>query len=321
MKHIKRTAALLVATALLVLSSCSGMSHTIVIGEAQVEDAVFIYYLNAAVDELGTADRSSAILRATELTRYYVKINTIAAQNGIFLTAAQKAELSDKVCDYWSIFGAYLTSVGVTKQALTKVYTGDALEARFLDFFYGKNGTEKPTDKELINCFNQNIIVFRSVNGYFERTNYGGEVVRLTDSERELLISRYSGAATELNNKSLTLAEAQKRLTESSSGEPEQVVLNKESTDYPEGFFTEIAATEAGKAVVVATQDNVFLVVRENVTADSEIFAEKYDYVLEKLRGEELRTRLASAKNVNARLNESRAAEYYNTIIQARKAV
>lgn len=319
---MKKSAALMCAVLMLFVSSLSscGKAGAVKVGGADVSAEVFIYYINRALDELPEdASEDDVFARAVEYVRYYVKTNTLASEQGMKLNISKRAAVAELTNNTYAVFGSFYGAIGVSKQTLTKIFTSEAYEQAFLDFFYGINGVYPASQDELLSCFNRNFVVFKSVNGYYTKTNYSGETVNLTSAERDALVLRFKSAAGKLNSGDKTFEQVLGELSDTfSSGSNDITVIRSDSEEYPDGFFEEAVLADTGEALVVETDSCAFLVQKIPVTTDSVYFTENYDYVLSQLKGGELEALLASQKTYAVEYMRPQAVLFYNSITAER---
>lgn len=302
------------------LPSCITEKSVLRIGDTPVDNEIFAYYLNAAIDEAGDKTSSELIVNAAERVRYYVKVNTLAAKQDIVLSQAEKTEISKKLSDFDAVYGEYYKKIGVSKQALRKVIESEAYETALLNIYFGENGIKAVKKEDVLNTLNKYFIVFKSVNGYFTETKENGETVELPAIEKELLISEFKNAAKQINDKEQTIEQASLKLQkEITNNVPEITTLKKGSSHYPDSFFNQVAVASANEAIVVITDKNVFLAIKEAIKIDDEYFNEHYMYALLKLKGKELRNLISSDSTYEANVLENKAANIYNSIIKSRK--
>ena len=247
------------------------------INGVEISDDVFTYYLDKAVVDLGVdVPLKSLKEKATSYTETYFKINSLAHSQGITLTTAEKAKISERVNSYWRIYGEYYSKIGVTKETLTKVFTADAYRDALLMFFYGAGGEEEIPVARLFGEFKTNYIVFQAITGYFTKTDVNGRPVKIPETEAEALILKFQNIAAMVNAGEQTMEEAADFLAETGyQSSVQTVILNKDDTSYPAGFFQKVQATEARLATVIGTNDYIFLVLRGDADTNSEYFKEK----------------------------------------------
>ncbi len=317
---IKRLLIILIISTMVFLPSCVTEKSVIHIGDTPIDNEVFTYYLNAAIDEMGGKTASELIVDAAERVRYYVKVNTLAAKQGIILSQTEKMEISEKLSGIDAVYGEYYKKIGVSKQAVQKIMESNAYEMALLNAYFGEKGIKAVKNEEVLKTLNKYFIAFKSVNGYFTKTKENGEITEISAAEKELLISEFKDAAKQINDKSQTIEEAGTKLQkENANNTVEITTLKKGSSYYPESFFNQVEKAKANEAIVVVTDKNVFLVIKEAIKINGDYFNEHYMYALLKLKGKELRNLISSDSTYEANVLENKAADIYNSIIKARK--
>lgn len=282
----------------------------------EISDDVFTYFLDCAVVELGVdAPYKSLKDKATTYAQTYFKTNSLAHSQGISLSTAQKAAVSEKVGAYWSLYGEYYTKIGVTRETLTKIFTADSFRGALLVHYYGTGGEEEIPLSRLYAQFRTNYIVFQSITGYFTQTDINGQTVRISENESEALILKFQNMAAMVNASEQTMEQAADFLAESGyQSSVQTVVLHKDDTSYPAGFFEKVKNTEARKATVIGTNDYIFLVLRGDADANSDYFNEKKAEMIEIIVGDEIDTKIESSLTVETKITDSIAKGFYSLI-------
>ncbi len=305
--------------AILLFTSCSASAPALLIGNSPVDDEVYAYFLNSVIDKKGKKTSSEIIIDATEGVRYYVKVNTSAAKRGIILSPSEKTELSERLSDFWAVYGNYYNKIGISKQTVHKIFESEAYETSLLKAYYGEGGQNQASEEDVLSCLNKYFIVFKSINGYFTETKENGEISELSELDKELLTADYEKAAKQISDGELTFEAAASRLSRNHIGNaPETVVLKRGSPYYSGSFFDEVAAAKADTAIVVVCEKNVFLVIKESIEVGSDYFTDNYLYALRKLKGEELKSLIASESSYQANVFQSKAESIYNRIIKTK---
>ena len=84
-----------------ILSSCSVERKNptaLTLNGIEISNDVFTYFIDVAMTELdANADENSILTKATALTETYFKTNSLAKKNGVTLSTASKASVSEKV--------------------------------------------------------------------------------------------------------------------------------------------------------------------------------------------------------------------------------
>ncbi len=326
--RFKQTIALLCAISclcsILVFSGCAITDEkpAMTINDVAISNDIFTYFLDLATVEMDKEASFDAIReKAKTYAATYFKTNTLAHNEGIVLSTAQKAQVSEKVNAYWSIYGNYYTKIGVSRETLTKVFTADSFRSALLLHYYGTGGEEEIPLTRLYAQFKTNYIVFQSITGYFTTTDAYGKTERISENESEALILKFQNMATMVNAGEQNMEEAADFLSSTGyQSSAQTVILHKDDTSYPKGFFEKVQATEARLATVIGTTDYIFLVLRGDADTNSEYFKEKKPEMIEIIVGDEIDTKIANSLNTDIKVVNNIAVGYYNLIMNEKGA-
>ncbi len=304
-----------------ILSSCTtsrNISSALKLNGVSISNDVFTYYIDVAMTELGTnADENSILTKAVSLTETYFKTNSLANKTGISLSTAQKAAVSEKVNAYWGIYGEYYTSIDVTKETLTKIFTSEAYRNQLLVHFYGEGGEEEVGIANMYAYFKMNYIVFQAINGYFTYMDDAGNTVIHTPNEIEEIILKFQNMASLINAKEKTMEEAADFLAASGySSSVVTLVLGKNDTTYPAGFFEKVQSTKARVATVIGTNEYIFIVLRGDAGVNSEYFTGKKEEILTALVGDKIDVKIDNSLVTESTLDESGSKSLYLLVKQ-----
>ncbi len=297
--------------------SLSDKGTAMEINGVEISDDVFTYFLDKAVVDLGAdVPLKSLKEKATTYAETYFKINSLAHSQGITLSTAEKAAVSEKVNAYWGIYGEYYTKIGVTKETLTKIFSADSFRETLLVHYYGTGGEEEIPLTRLYAQFKTNYIVFQAITGYFTATDLNGQTVKINQTESEALVLKFQNMAAMVNAGEQNMEQAADFLAESGyQSSVQTVVLHKDDTSYPPGFFEKVKNTEARLATVIGTDEYIFLVLRGDADTNSTYFNEKRTEMIEIIVGDEIDTKIEKSLTVETNIDNSLANGYYNLII------
>lgn len=286
------------------------------INGVEISDDVFTYFLDLAVVDLGVnAPLKSLKEKASVYAETYFKTNSLAHSRGITLSTAEKSAVSEKVNAYWGIYGEYYSKIGVTKETLTKVFSADAFREALLVHFYGTGGEEEIPLSRLYAQFKTNYIVFQAITGYFTTTNLDGQTIKISETEKEALVLKFQNMSAMVNAGEQNMEEAADFLEESGyQSSVQTVVLHKDDTSYPAGFFEKVKNTEARLATVIGTEEYIFLVLRGDADTKSSYFNEKRTEMIEIIVGTEIDEKIEKSLAVKTKIDNSLANSYYSLI-------
>ena len=92
------------------------------------------------------------------------------------------------------------------------------------------------------------------------------------------------------------------------------VVLHKDDTSYPPGFFEKVKNTESRLATVIGTDEYIFLVLRGDADTKSTYFNEKRTEMIEIIVGNEIDEKIETSLKVETKIDNSIANGYYSLI-------
>ena len=286
------------------------------INGVEISDDVFTYFLDLAVVDLGVdAPLKSLKEKATAYAETYFKSNSLAHSQGITLSIAEKKAVSEKVNAHWGFYGEYYTKIGVTKETLTKIFTADSFREALLVHYYGTGGEEEIPLARLYAQFKTNYIVFQAITGYLTQTNLNGQTVKINETEKEALILKFQNMSAMVNAGEQNMEQAADFLAESGyQGSVQTVVLHKDDTSYPPGFFEKVKNTESRRATVIGTEEFIFLVLRGDADTKSTYFNEKRTEMIEIIVGDEIDKKIEKSLMVETKIDNSLANGYYSLI-------
>lgn len=307
----------------LIFSGCSFADKGVAmeINNVKISDDVFTYFLDLAVVDLGVdAPLKSLKEKATTYAETYFKINSLAHSQGVTLTIAEKAAVSEKVNIYWGIYGEYYTKIGVTKETLTKIFTADSFREALLIHYYGTGGEEEIPLSRLYAQFKTNYIVFQAITGYFTQTNINGQTVKINETEKEALVLKFQNMSAMVNAGEQNMEQAADFLAESGyQGSVQTVVLHKDDTSYPPGFFEKVKNTESRHSTVIGTDEYIFLVLRGDADTNSTYFNEKRTEMIEIIVGNEIDEKIEKSLVVETKIDDSLSNGYFSLIKKAKR--
>lgn len=312
---------LLIATVLFSVAAFSGCAQkeaacAVTLNEVGISNDVFVYFLDEATVELGT-DAKPKDLEENVLSKLstYFKTNSLAQAHNIVLSIGEKSEISEKVNGYWSMFGGYYSSIGVSKETLTRVFTAEAYRDKLMLSYYGEGGTEEIPLSRLYAYFKSNYVLFQSVTGYFTQTDEAGLTVKLPDNEIEALVLKFQGMADVVNSGEKTLEETAEFLAEDGlQSNVQTVVLHKDDTSYPAGFFNKIKEIDTRYAAVIGTSEYIFLVIRAEADANSTFFKDKKTEIIKLLAGDGIDPIIEGAYTIEGDVDSTLFNDYLQVI-------
>lgn len=316
---------LLVVVSIFSLTALSGCTEkepeaVLSLNDVKISNDVFVYFLDLTIAELGTKASPTVLKeKAIEKVATYFKTNSLANAHGITLSIAEKTSVSEKVNGYWSTYDSYYEKIGVTKETLTKVFTADAFREKLTLTYFGTNGTEEIPLARIYAYFLSNYVLFQSITGYFTETDVAGETIRLPQNEIEALVIRFQSMADVVNSGEKTMEEAADYLAEAGMQSSVQtVILHKDDTSYPEGFFDKIQSIDSRYAAIIASNDYIFLVVKAEADVNSTFFKSKKTEIIQILAGDGIDPIIEGAYKTESKVSSVAYNDYLQLVLNAK---
>lgn len=282
----KITALILILAALLSFCSC-GKYADVTVNGVKIGKGVYTYFLDRAKSEnpkLGEAELKTA---ADGMLLRYVAVNSRFKNDGLTLSVDEKTELSDDVNVCWQYFGKYYEDIGVSKQDYYLIKTSEFYREKLMENYYSDNGEEPVSEQSLKDYFNKNFVAFRAVTGFLTTVDENNNTVSLPAAEREKITKQFGKMASDINEGKASI-ETAASYAENTIITNETVVISRNSTDYPEGFFENAIKLGNDKAGSFAIGDYIFTVERNDINSDElNLFNEYRDDCLKALKGGE----------------------------------
>ena len=302
----------------MLLSGCSGIVQkaTVTVNDVPINEDVFVYFLDSAMVELGeAAEYPEAEKLAMELVNRYFKTNSLARAEGISLNTAEKAAVSERVNSTWVIFGDYYTDIGLTRETLTKVFTAEAYRQALMMKYYGKGGIQEISETRLYANFHMNYTVFQAITGYLTSTDAAGNKTPISKGEAETLILKFQNILNMVNSGEQTMEQAVEYLASTGvQSSVQTVVLHKDDTSYPTGFFEKIQSLPARNATIISTNEYIFLVIRGETNMESQYFEQMKSEIIKDIGNESIDGVIDGAYIVNNTINKEVAQSYFDAI-------
>lgn len=322
LNKIKKPLSLLLVVCSLVsvmmFSGCSGIVQkaTVTVNNVPIGEDIFVYFLDSAIVKLGlTAEYAEVEKLTIELVNRYFKTNSLAKAEGISLNTAQKAGVSEKVNSTWVMYGDYYTNIGLTRETLTKVFTAEAYRESLMMKYYGKGGIQEISETRLYANFHMNYTVFQTITGYLTETDAAGNKKPISKGEAETLILKFQNIHAMVNSGEQTMEQAVQYLVSTGvQSSVQTVVLHKDDTSYPEGFFEKIQSLPSRKASIISTNEFIFLVIRGETNMQSQYFNQLKNDIIKDVGDDSIDGVIDGAYIVNNTINKETAQSYFDAI-------
>lgn len=303
----------------ILFTSCSlPVGKVITVGSVEVDKEIYTYYLDSAVaSSENSPDSVAAMEEAAENCVRYIAVNTVFAEMNLSLTDSKKSEVSQTVNELWRLYGNYYEKIGVSKQTLTKVYESKAYENAIFLAYYNTDGLTPVPEETVQKYFSDNYVIIKSINGYLTDVDENGNTIPMDAESRQKTIVSFEGLAAKINGGS-TIDDVYAEYADQIGATIQPVVVNKDSSLYPKGFFDSVKAIEENKAKVLVIEDYIFAVQRLASDSDSNIYYQlNRENCLLKLKGEEFEGLVTEwTDKYSFEVNEKKAKACYKKIAE-----
>ena len=277
---------LLILSIILSFCSCSKNAPVTVNG-TKIGKGIYTYFLDCAENENPNMSESEIKDAAYDLIAHYVAVNSEFNSRQLTLSVAEKNEVSESVNVYWQYFSEYYEGIGVSKQDYYNIKLNESYRERLMEYYYSDDGDAPVSEKELKEYFNKNFVAFRSVTGFLTTVDGDNNTVSLPKAERKKITETFDKMAAEINEGKASL-EVVASYDENTIITNETVVIGKDSTDYPEGFFENVMKLGNDKAGSFVIGDYIFAVQRNDINSQElDLFSKYKSDCLKALKGEE----------------------------------
>lgn len=277
---------ILILSALLSFCSC-GKYAAVTVNGVKIDKGVYTYFLDCAKSENPDMSEKELENTADAMLSRYVAVNSQFNNDKLSLSVDEKTELSEDVNVCWQYFGKYYEGIGVSKQDYYLVKTSEFYRERLMENYYSQDGTTPVSEEALQDYFNKNFVAFRAVTGFLTTVDENNSTVSLPTAEREKITKQFNTMASDINEGKASI-ETAASYAENTIITNETVVIGRNSTDYPEGFFENAVKLQNDKAGSFVIGDYIFTVHRSDISSDElNLFNEYRDDCLRALKGEE----------------------------------
>lgn len=268
------------------LCSCSKTAPVTVNG-TKISKGVYTYFFDCAKSE--NPNMSEAEIKENAYSRIaeYIAVNSEFNKKQLTLSVDEKTEISEAVNVYWQYFSKHYEDIGVSKQDYYQVKTSESYREKLMEQYYSAEGEAPVTDKELKDYFNSNFIAFRAVTGFLTTVDDENNTVSLPAKDRDIINSAFNKMAAEINEGVASLEDVA-GYAENTTITNETVVISKDSTDYPDGFFENVMKLQNDKAGSFVIGDYIFAVQRNDINSkELDLFSKYKSDCLKALKSEE----------------------------------
>lgn len=254
------------------------------ISGVEIDSDIYMYYMDkvhSSPEAYGLKEKASfndCKQTVKQLCAEYIAINTLFKDSGKNLNYIDATDTSERVGDIWRLYSDYYENLGVSKSTITKIEESVTKKEFLFNYYYGTGGENEVPQKDVKDYFLKNYAAFLSINGYYTLTDDNDKTRTLTGTEKANLKTKFNNLAERIKSGE-TISEVAETYTDefgSSASADEVVIISKDSTAYPEGFFDKIMSLEFDTPVVFEFENYLFLAIRENMGEDDDAYFNEY---------------------------------------------
>ncbi len=266
--EMKKTVSILIVICALILSFSGCVfdkkKTALVISGTEIDSEIYSYYKDLVIqrpqdhDVANIKDGSAVRDAAVKLCTRYLALNTSFAERGLSLSASEKVTISENVNNYWIRSAAHYKSIGVSKQALTKIMTSEAYENAIFSSIYDKGVMNVQTEKEIEAYFYSNYTAFRSICAYYTAADGSS----ITEQEKYNLLAVFDNIVASSGSGETAFTDACSAAGYTAS---DIVILGSSSDGYPTGFFNKVYTQAENSVSKLEYDECVFAVRKESI--------------------------------------------------------
>ena len=294
----------------------TAVTYPLYVNNTPLDSELFTYYLDEAVNALPDGTQEEKLNYAIQMCIHYVAVNSTFSGAPVELLPAEKKETSDDTNVLWRMYGNYYTSIGVSKQTFAKVQLNKRYIEKLRQYYFGEGGAEEVPAATLRDYLNAHYVAFRAIIVPKKTVDiYGNEKDR-NDAQDRALREKMSAGLSAINNNGTGIESVYATFVADRNGDREQyseVVTDGTDHAYSEEFVNAVRAIGVGRAAVMDYGDALYLVYREDIQADEDVFETYRDECLATLSENALLAKIDEiGRAYSSTADQTRIAECWN---------
>lgn len=324
---MKRLISLLLALTLAALLCACGaqpqpVSYPLTVNGTPLDGELFTYFLDQAAGVLPEGTQEEQINYAVQLCIHYVAVNSAFARAGVPLTPAEKKETDDETNVQWNLYERYYTAIGVSRQTFSKVRRSERSREKLREIYFGEAGASPVPEEQLRDYLEAAYVSFRVIRIPKKTLDvYGNEVDR-DEAQTAALNEKIAAGLAAVNENGTGIESVFATFVSDRNGDREEyaeVVTDGADHAYPAEFVQAVRAVPVGKAAVLDYDDALYLVYREDIRTDEDVFEAYKDECLAGLTEDALRAQIDEfARNYASVKDQPALAACWNDYRNAR---
>ena len=290
---------------------CTQKKQTVMtVGAAEIDNEIFAYFFDEVYSQTkqdggDLNDTAAMIEAAVAKCNGYVGTVTQYGQFMFEMSPKEKLQIATETEEEWMLYGKYYSSVGISKQTVTKINTARVMRTSLLLYYFGEGREYEVSEAE---------IEFKTLNGYLISFDEEGNSIPLSNTELAAVRADFESKRQQLASGTA--------ISEFNNGQDvEASFVAVTNTAYPEGFLAKVAELKYDTPTIIETEEYIFIVIRLDAKTDSNYENYRTSYI-ETLRGEMLTDLLVSTgKDFGVTLNENRISDVADSVIDIRNSL
>ena len=271
--------AVLLLAALLFSCACGGgetaVACPLTVNGTPVDGEVFTYFLDKAATALPDGAPEEQIDYAVQLCIHYVAVNSTFTGEGMSLSPAEKKETDEDVNTQWKLYGAYYTSLGVSRQTFAKLRRSERYTEKLRQAYFGEGGPEEVPAQTLREYLAARYVAFRSIRIPKKKKDAYGKEADRTEEQESALREKIAAGLAAVNDNGTGIESVFATFVSDRNGDREEyaeVVTDGSDHAWSTEFVEAVRAIPEGTAAALDYGDSYYLVYRENILADDDIY-------------------------------------------------
>ena len=296
---MKRVIAALFLLAAVLLCACGAgeqaASYPLRVNATPLDSEIFTYYLDQAVNALPDGAQEDRINYAAQLCIHYVAVNSTFSGAGLSLSPAERKEMSDETNVRWNLYGGYYEAIGVSRQTFAKLRLSELYLEKLRQFYFGEGGPNEVSEDELRAYLDARYVSFRAIRIPKKVTDVYGNETERDEAQQAALDEKLSAGLRAINENGTGIESVFATFVSDRKGDREEyaeVVTDGTDHAYPAEFTEAVRAVSIGTAAVFDFEDAYYLVYREDIRQDADVFEAYKDKCLAALTENDLRARI-----------------------------
>lgn len=292
---MKRVIAAMLLLAVALLCACGAgtkpASYPLRVNGTPLDNEVFTYFLDKAVNALPEGRQEEQINYAVQLCIHYVAVNSTFSGAGLTLTPAETKETDDETNVQWSLYESYYQAIGVSRQTFAKVRRSERCLEKLRQTYFGQGGVSEVPESQLREYLAARYVAFRTIRIPKKVLDvYGNETDR-DAAQQAALDEKLSAGLRAINENGTGIESVFATFVSDRKGDREEyaeVVTDGTDHAYPTEFVEAVRAVSAGTAAIFDFDEAYYLVYREDILQDEDIFETYKDKCLTALTENDL---------------------------------